>query len=1049
MATVFDNLLSSDTYAIADAVNQVKKQYVDEDDQTLSMGIYGYIGALETAKMQMNVQMASELSNEVFPNRAKYDRNVITHAILYGIDDIYATPATITAIICVRQTDIEKYSNDDTFVIDRHSAIYIQDSTEDSDAKQYEFHPYYDIILSKITINNNETIYTARYDNSITNNLSDITNPYLNAPVTMKYGGETYIGVQVKLYQVTLTTVQNKIITSNLIDNKTFIFSHDDQLADFTVEVEDGDKVTELVPIYEGGVAPTNKKFCYYILLDDTRVRVKFERTSYMPTINSVIKVNMQTTKAYEGNFPYKKSAVFASLSSDTYGYNELQSMVWIQTDSENGLDAKSADELKTIIPKEALARGAITTEADLNNYFNQLNTDDNKLLPSKKVDNQIEHTYYTHLLMKDEDANVVPTNTIRLMTRVCDIPVNSNGRFVIPAGAIIKYDAKKQYGVLIHTDIDENGLEDAVKDTTADTTDETVVKENGVNAYSIDANDPDLDPELKAINDAAVANIANLESTSGTVDNAETNLEDGISDYEITTEAVDEDNPPTQESSGEDYDTIVMADGVDGDEGTGSTATLTSDDEVVTNPTYKVVNSMADVVPIDDDEVVDFMYLVTDEYPFEIDESDHSVFYYTNPYTIVINAGARQYAAYYLCVVDETKYMNYKYINQNSDIQFICNYINWYRKFITDNNKYKLDITVTQNVQNDMGLYEEVQVTDEHGNTNTVVTTQKVKVFAVMYKNGAAYRYAEGQFINFDKMNFAFNFQFVLETKNVILDTLNNIRIENLGICGQDGFDYGYFADNTVTNIYVLVQDGGVAGRYDLDQYIPGLQDYSVTNMFEVNEGIDFFVNYSGIMSSKLEIIDADDVMDQQYMITSLPVIGYKYALDEDRMDYFVGQLNYKKAYIDNANKKIWNPFAIDFKFFNTYGPSRLFSLDGNQLTIDRVNIQLNFRLKLSSSYDTNTVDLIKTYIKTSYIENLNEESSLHIPNLITNVTNKFRESLIFFEFLGIDNYGPGVQHLYHSDVDYVDLVPEFINVNMIYNEDGTKTPDINIEVV
>ena len=48
MATVFDNLLSSDTYAIADAVNALKSQYVDEDDQTLSMGIYGYIGALET-----------------------------------------------------------------------------------------------------------------------------------------------------------------------------------------------------------------------------------------------------------------------------------------------------------------------------------------------------------------------------------------------------------------------------------------------------------------------------------------------------------------------------------------------------------------------------------------------------------------------------------------------------------------------------------------------------------------------------------------------------------------------------------------------------------------------------------------------------------------------------------------------------------------------------------------------------------------------------------------------------------------------------------------
>ena len=91
----------------------------------------------------------------------------------------------------------------------------------------------------------------------------------------------------------------------------------------------------------------------------------------------------------------------------------------------------------------------------------------------------------------------------------------------------------------------------------------------------------------------------------------------------------------------------------------------------------------------------------------------------------------------------------------------------------------------------------------------------------------------------------------------------------------------------------------------------------------------------------------------------------------------------------------------------------------------------------------------MIKKYIKSDVIENLNGEDSLHIPNLITNVTNKFRESLVFFEFLGIDNYGPGVQHLYHSDEDYVDLVPEFINVNMIYNEDGTKIPDINIEVV
>jgi hypothetical protein len=440
-------------------------------------------------------------------------------------------------------------------------------------------------------------------------------------------------------------------------------------------------------------------------------------------------------------------------------------------------------------------------------------------------------------------------------------------------------------------------------------------------------------------------------------------------------------------------------------------------------------------------------MYLVTDEKDFEVDTSDNTVFYYTNPYTIIINAGDQQYASYYLCVIDESKYMNYKYINQDSDIQFICNYIDWYRKFITDNNCYKMDITVSQNIQEDMGLYEEEQV-ELDDELVTVVTAMKVKVFTVLYRNGSAYRYSEGNFVSFDASTYSFNFQFVMETKNIILDSENNIRIENLGICGQEGSDYGYFAGNTPAKIYVLVEDGGAAGRYDLDAYIPGLENYSVTNMFEVNDGLDFFVNYSGIMSSKLSVVDGDETMDQAYELISLPVVGYQYALNEDRMDYFVNQLNYKKAYIDNANSKIWNPFGLDFKFFNTYGPSKLFTLDGYTL-IDRVNIQLNFDLKLKTSHDVNTVDYIKAYVKKVIIEDLNGEPSLHIPNLITDVTNKFRESIEYFEFLSIDNYGPGVQHLYHSDEDYVDLVPEFININMIYNEDGTKTADINVNVV
>lgn len=1042
---VFTHLLSSDVYSIADAVNSLKTQYVDsEDDQTLAMGLFGYIGSIETAKIQSSIAISSELSNEVFPNRAKYDRNIITHAMLYDITDIDAAPATLPAVIYIRQSDIEKYSVDDKFVIDRKSAIMIGDS-DDENSNSFEFHLFYDVILTKVSINYGEEVYTARYDNSVPNNLSTITNPYLSAPISMQLSGETYIGVQVTLYQVSLTTSYDKLNCSNLIDNKTFIFTHEDQLADFMVYVTEDGFTRAITPVYEGGTVPKGAEyFCYYIALDSEKIRVKFERTSYSPSINAEITVEMQTTKGKSGNFRYSSTAIFATLASEANGYSGVPSMVYIQGDSENGVDAKSADELKTVIPKEALARGAITTTKDVNNYFNQLNTDEDKVRMTPKVDNQIERTYYAHLLLKDEDGNVVPTNTIKLSTRLCDFPISSNDRYVIPAGTIIELDPTTDTGRLIYKEIDEGGLEDAVVTVPDDNTPaedrDPIILPNGET----------LEKDLQEINDSAQDALESLEKTDAAVEDAETRLEEGIEDYEVSTEDIDTENPPTQESTGEDYDTMAFTSNEETG-GTESEAEFVDGDEVITNPTYKVVDNLTEVKLVNDPNVVDFMYLVTDDKDFEIDNNDYSKFYYTNPYTIIINGGTKLYAAYYLCVIDDVKITNYKYINQKSNIQFISNQLKWYRKFITDSNTYKLDISFTQNIQEDLGLYAENTILNEETNElNTVVLAQKVKAFLVLYRNGNPYRYTEGSFVRFDKDGYTFDFQFKLETKNIILDSDNNIRIENLGLCGQEGTDYGYFPGNTQAEIYVLIDDGGAAGKDKFgDIVVSGIDNYSVTNMFEINDGVDFFVNYSGIMSSKIDVVDGVGPNEQSYMIGSLPVIGYQYALNETLFDNFVTQLNYKKAYIDNANTKMENSFGADFKFFNTYGPSKMFTLDNYKETINRVNIQLNFRLKLSNSYDAYTVDYVKEYIKKDVVENLNNEDSLHIPNLITNVTNKFRESIVFFEFIGIDDYGPGVQHLYHDTTEYVGMVPEFISVNLLYDENGVKTPDINIEVV
>ena len=441
---VLDGILSTDIYGIVDMVNKLKSETIDESEDTLAAGIYGSISAIESVKILSAIQMGSELSNEVFPSRAKYDKNVITHAVMHDISDINATPSSVTVILCVKLDDINKYSVDDKFVIDRNCQFFIGD---------IEFHPYYDIILTKIQLSNMESVYSARYDNSVKNNVSHITNPYLNAPTTLFYGGEYYVCVQCELCQVTLEEIPKKIITSSLIDNKTFMFDYENQLADFVVEVTENDVTTTLTPIFEGVTVPVGvENYCNYLYLDDNTIRVKFERISYSPSINADILVKVQTTLGAEGNFEYAETAVFNSITSKKYGYTNLQTMEFLSTNPDGGLDSKSADDLRAIIPKEALARGAITTTDDVINYFNMVNSNDNVLTPSKKVDNQIERTYHTHLIVKDKDENIVPTNTIRLLLSLSDFPIVDNDRYVLPAGCLIRYNPKTGYGFLVHT---------------------------------------------------------------------------------------------------------------------------------------------------------------------------------------------------------------------------------------------------------------------------------------------------------------------------------------------------------------------------------------------------------------------------------------------------------------------------------------------------------------------------------------------------------------------------------------------------------------------
>lgn len=887
--------LSTDLYQINDFVNTVKQNFTEDvSEDTLLLGTFGYLGEMFSKSIQNACIMASEYCNESIPTRAKYEKNIIAHALGLGITDINAVPAQMEVLLTIVEQDLINQMTNDTFIFDKESQIFFGD---------YEFHPDYDIRISRVRLSNGKYTYTARYIIDIDNPVSDITNPYLTPPAKMNVQGVDVIYTKVLLRQVEKTTQYTKVLATNVIESKTFNFEFGSQLAAFTVDVTEGGTTTHLVPVYEGlSVEATKYPYIYYTYLDSNTIRCKFDRTySYAPRINADIQINLQTSQGEGGNFTwneeYYPQFVF---DSEKYGYTNLACEIRpITGESMYGSNKKTIEELKRIIPKEALARDSITCLTDLENFFNQIDSDTSKAYLFKKRDNCLERLYYTYLLMKNSTEIIIPTNTI---------------------------DIRIDPGVLLQSE-DNDSLK-------------LTLKKGHKIKYS-----------------------------------------------------------------------------------KGSLGTLVADGEGTE----------------EDDETT---------YTGE-------EFLYTIPYDITINSDPI-YTLYRLSTMNQTRSLDFSFINENARYQFIATSITWNRPYVEDDGTYTLRIEAEQNViDNDSNML----IRDDQGQ----IIGSNVHCYMVLYDSdtGNAHRWCEATFVGYEESVGIFYFEFTFKTNDVV-DTTNRIRIEGDGLydIGTNTESYAHFHANTAVEIHFVSPQDGDYGLNGLDQLIPIVGGYSLSNSYKPVNGIDFFYNFSEIINSTAiytKEVDEDGSIiedsDPFYIIRSVPVVKHDYFSTEDKAEDFFNELIQRKTYIDYALEVIEDNFGIDFKFFNTYGPSEVFTLDNVAEYINRVNVTFTFRLKLKANYDENIVDYIIQDIK-EYIEDIQEIADLHIPNLITEITNTYEEDIVFFEFVDMNGYGPGVQHIYNMQKidDQATKVPEFINVNtleVLENNVLVYRPDINIILV
>lgn len=461
MASTPTNILSSDIFLATKFVEKLKAKYIDISEDTLLLGMYGYLSVIFSNLIQNTATMVSEYSMEAIPTRAKFEKNVISHALSLGINKINAVPASLNVLLAFPEEYLIRNMDDDSKLILDKDFIFVV-----GDRRLYPYTLDYNIEIRRNLLPSGKVVYTAMYQLDDKNPLSSLNNPYLPALGVINASGQDLVALQTTLRQVKHSSIHYKLLVDNPLETKTREFTFEDQLAYFYVEVtEETDEGTEthyLEPIYEGLYDyKSDKEYINYMYLDEKTIRLKFNRKSYQPRRNAEIDIHIYTTLGSECNLYLDDTfQIYREITSKNYNYSGLYTLIKSNSSSLYGEDRATVEELKEYIPKEMLARGSYSTYSDLNSFFNLIQTEDCKMDIFQRVYNQIENVYFAYLLMR-YNGSIVPSNTIDITLLRENFTFTSKNTFIVAPGSTFYMPKGSSDAVYVSNDLTTEEIEE------------------------------------------------------------------------------------------------------------------------------------------------------------------------------------------------------------------------------------------------------------------------------------------------------------------------------------------------------------------------------------------------------------------------------------------------------------------------------------------------------------------------------------------------------------------------------------------------------------
>lgn len=385
--------------------------------------------------------------------------------------------------------------------------------------------------------------------------------------------------------------------------------------------------------------------------------------------------------------------------------------------------------------------------------------------------------------------------------------------------------------------------------------------------------------------------------------------------------------------------------------------------------------------------------------------------FVYTNPFMISLNKQPNA-VGLYKSIVSQTSSLDY--ISANPDIftQFITSKVIISRELESES-KYTMLLSIIPSASLD-----EQELSERYiNNLNTYEGNYVRIIVGLVGSDGIERGYIElyPTAKNPDDPSYI-TFSAELFTDDKILSNSTFAITNAIKSIDFSKSDYVYIPiSGSIANIYILYKTGSstpnIFEKYDEIKDISG---FEITNTYSnKNDPLTYIEPLNMVRSTvTFETSETSGISETSAHLSLLPVIKADIVSNTESFGVFIDKLTQNYRYLEASLPQLRNNTHIDIKFYNTYGKSKNYYIGDEQELIDRVNIEIKFKVSIVSGTDDIEIRKnLKAFIK-EFIERVNSSGNndLYISNLIREIETNFA-SVHHLKFMGINDYDTNYQ--------------------------------------